>query len=243
MAAAANELLIATVARSLDGLRHVAVGAVSPIPAAGALLAQARSRGQMWVSILGSRRFNSFTDGSRELFDCAAQGRIDAFFLGGVQIDGGANINLVGTGDYPKTDVRFAGSYGSAYLYFVVPQVMLFSLSHSVQTLVESVDFISAPGTSPANVYRPGGPVALLTERCLFAFDRDAGRFALASLHPGQTVDDIVEHTGFAFDVPADVPTTPEPTSDELELIAGDVGLAVGETYPAFAARLQRQAA
>ena len=56
----------------------------------------------MRVSVLGSERHNPFTDGGRELFDCAAQGRIDAFFLGGGQIDGGANINLVGVGGYPR---------------------------------------------------------------------------------------------------------------------------------------------
>ena len=53
-----------------------------------------------------------------ELFDCAAQGRVDAFFLGGGQIDGQGNINLVGTGDYPQNDVRWPGSFGSAFLYY-----------------------------------------------------------------------------------------------------------------------------
>ena len=48
--------------------------------------------------MLNSRRHNSFTDGGRELFDCAGQGRIDVFFLGGGEIDGEANLNLVGIG-------------------------------------------------------------------------------------------------------------------------------------------------
>jgi len=87
-----EELLIYTVARLLHGLEHVAVGASSPIPGAGALLARELSDGQLRVSMLGSREYSPFTDGGRELFDCAAQGRIDAFFLSGVQIDGQANI-------------------------------------------------------------------------------------------------------------------------------------------------------
>ncbi|GIT27423.1 MAG: hypothetical protein CM1200mP41_34670 [Gammaproteobacteria bacterium] len=70
------------------------------VPGAGALLARERSPA-LRVSVLGSERHNTFTDGGRELFDCAAQGRIDGFFLGGAQIDGRANINLVGIGDYP----------------------------------------------------------------------------------------------------------------------------------------------
>ncbi|MGI9505188.1 MAG: CoA synthetase, partial [Geminicoccaceae bacterium] len=112
-------LLIATLAGMLEGLRHVAVGAASPIPAAAALLAKERSGGELQVSILGSERHNPFTDGGKELFDCAAQGRIDAFFLGGGEIDGEANINLVGVGGYPRSKVRWPGSFGSAYLYFL----------------------------------------------------------------------------------------------------------------------------
>ena len=78
------------------------------------------------ISILGSVEHNFFTNGSVELFDCSGQGRIDAFFLGGGQIDGHGNINLVGIGDYPVPAPRWPGSFGSAYLYFVVPRVILF---------------------------------------------------------------------------------------------------------------------
>ena len=243
MSHAGHELLVSLVARWLEGVGHVAVGAISPIPAAGALLAKARAECPMRVSLLASTQHSSFTEGGRELFDCAAQGRIDAFFLGGAQIDGAANINLVGLGPYPKSDVRLAGSFGSAYLYFLVPRVMLFAPEHTTRTLVERVDFVSAPGTSPEGVYRPGGPTAMLTGRCLFEFDRAKARFRLASVHPGQTVDDVVENTGFEFDCPSEVPTTPAPGKDELALIRGDIARALSETYPAFAERLLGAAA
>ena len=91
-----TELLITVAARLLRGCRHVAVGASSPIPGAGALLARTQSREPMRVTVIGSLRHEGFTSGGVELFDMAAQGRIDAFFLGGGQIDGQANINLVG---------------------------------------------------------------------------------------------------------------------------------------------------
>ena len=78
-------------------------------PGAAALLARERSGGRLRVSVLGSERHNPFTDGGVELFDCAAQGRIDAFFLGGGQIDGAANINLVGVGGYPQQPGALAG--------------------------------------------------------------------------------------------------------------------------------------
>ena len=222
----------------LEGLAHVAVGAASPIPGAAALLARERSGGAMRVSVLGSARHNPFTDGGRELFDCAAQGRIDAFFLGGGEIDGAANINLVGVGGYPESRVRWPGSFGSAYLYFLVPRVILFREEHTPRVLVPRVEFISAPGTSPEGVYRPGGPYALVTGRCAFRFDRARARFALQSVHPGHTVAEIVANTGFAFEVPGDVAETPPPSPATLDLIRGSVGRAIAETYPGFAERV-----
>jgi len=102
-----EELMIAVIARMLSGLSHVAVGASSPIPGSAALLARELSGGALRVSLLGRTSNPTFTDGARELFDCAAQGRIDAFFLSGVQIDGQANINLVSLGDPDKPKARF----------------------------------------------------------------------------------------------------------------------------------------
>ena len=233
-----EELLIDALAGMLEGLAHVAVGAASPIPGAAALLARERSDGRLRVSVLGSERHNPFTDGSRELFDCAAQGRIDAFFLGGGEIDGEANINLVGIGGYPSSKVRWPGSFGSAYLYFLVPRVILFREEHSRRVLVPKVEFVSAPGTSPAHVHRPGGPYALVTGRAVFRFDRARARFLLQSVHPGQTLTDILDNTGFEFDLPSDVGETPAPTPATLALICGPVGRAIAETYPGFAGRV-----
>ena len=236
-------LLIATLADMLDGLGHVAVGAASPIPASAALLARERSRGRLRVSILGSERHNPFTDGGKELFDCAAEGRINAFFLGGGQIDGEANINLVGVGDYPTAKVRWPGSFGSAFLYFMVPKVILFRDIHTPRLFVPKVDFVSAPGTSPDNVHRPGGPHALVTSKAVMRFERQRKRFKLQSLHPGETLDDLIAATGFDFDHDRTPAVTPAPDEDTRRLILGPIGQAVAETYPAFAADLARETA
>jgi glutaconate CoA-transferase subunit B len=235
---APDELLICAIARMLDGIGHVAVGAASPVPGAAALLARARSGGRLRVSLLGSEDHNFFTDGGRELFDCAAQGRIDAFFLGGGQIDGAANVNLVGIGPYPKTTVRWPGTFGAAYLYFLVPRVILFREEHSRRVLVPRVDFVSAPGTSAGNIHRPGGPHALVTGRCVFPFDRERRRFRLSSVHPGHTIDEVRAETGFDFDGADEVPPTPAPEPESLALIRGRIGREIAEIYPAFARRL-----
>ena len=186
------------------------------------------------MSLLGSRR-QFFTDGGVELFDCAGQGRIDVFFLSGGQIDGEGNINLVSIGDYDHPTARFPGSFGSGYLYYVVPKVILFRTEHSRRTLVPKVDFVSAPGASAPNVYRTGGPICLITNRCLFGFDRERRRFHLTSVHPGHSAAEVIEHTGFDFDRPEQAPVTRAPDPETVRLMREVVAPELAEVYPKFA--------
>jgi len=231
-----RELLIHVIAGLLHGCRHVAVGAASPVPGSAALLTRAQTGGRLRVSVLGSVKQNFFTNGGVELFDCAGEGRLDAFFLSGGQIDGAANINLMGVGSYPQLDVRWPGSFGSAYLYFVVPRVILFREEHTRRVLVDRVDFVTAPGTSPSGVYRPGGPRHLVTNLALFDFDQGQRQFTLRSIHPGHSLEEVLDNTGFSFRRPEQVPETPVPDAATLALLRGTVRPLIAETYPRFAA-------
>lgn len=233
-----EELLADVIARLIGDSRHVAVGNASPIPATAALLARERGNGSPYVSLLGSRAHTFWTDGGRELFDCAGQGRIDVFFLSGGQIDGEGNINLVSIGNYEQPKVRFPGSFGSAYLYYVVPKVILFRTEHSRRTLVPKVDFISAPGSNESNVFRNGGPIALVTNRCVFSFDRTAKRFRLESVHPGHSVEEVLDNTAFEFDRPDQVPETIAPSAEALKAMRERVAPQLAEVYPEFTAKV-----
>ena len=236
-----EELLISQLSDLLVNDKHVAVGAASPIPGAAALLAKEEAKlvnKRLRVTILHSNKYNNFTDGARELFDCAAQGRIDTFFLGGVQIDGQANINLVGTGSYPKIEKRFPGSFGSALMYFVVPQIILFREEHSPRTLVDQVDFVSAPGVSDENIYRPGGPKYLLTNSALFKFNKDLKKFSLLKLNQNQTIQDIKELTGFKFDVSKNISDMLDPDTLRLKILRDKIAPMVSEFYPEFTNRI-----
>lgn len=230
-----EELLICVITRLLEGVDHVAVGVSSPVPGSAALLQRALSNGATQVTVLNSRNLQTLNDGAGELFDRAAQGRIGAFFLSGGQIDGQANINLVGVGNYPQHHVRWSGSFGSAMLYYVVPRVILFREEHTRRTMVDTVDFISAAGTSPKEVYRPGGPYALVTGLGLFSFNKDRARFKLTSIHPGHSLEEILDNTGFAFDYDETTPTTPTPETDRLSLLRGDIAREIADPYPKFA--------
>jgi len=235
---APEELLACAIARLIGDAAHVAIGAASPIPASACEFLRAQHGGRPRLSLMHQRKANPYTEGSRELFDLAGQGRVDVFFLGGAQIDGEANINLVGTGEYPAVAVRFPGSFGSGFMYFAAKRTILFREEHSRRVLVPKVDFISAPGWSPPEVWRRGGPQALVTGKAIFAWQKEPRRFRLESVHPGHTVSDIRENTGFVFDCPANVPDTQPPSAAELALLRGVVATKIAENYPAFAQRV-----
>jgi glutaconate CoA-transferase subunit B len=229
---AKEELLACVIARLIGDARHLAIGAASPIPATGAYLLQ-QTKPSLRISLLAKRTGNPFTEGSRELFDLAGQGRIDVFFLGGAQIDGEANINLV-----EAEGKRFPGSFGSAYMYFSAGKTILFREEHSPRVLVKKVDFISAPGWSPPEVQRRGGPAALLTGKALFRWQKEKKRFLLESVHPGSSAEDVRADTGFEYDSPAKVPETQGPSGSELEFLRGPVATVIAENYPDFARRV-----
>jgi len=241
-AIAPEERLAASLARLIvdpaaPPARHIAVGAASPIPAAACWLVKLMGH-DVRLSLLHRRSGNPFTEGTRELFDLTGQGRIDLFFLGGGQIDGQANLNLVGTGDWPGMGVRFPGSFGSAFMYMMTPRTILFREEHSPRVLVDRVDNISAPGVSAPGVFRRGTAQALVTGRCVFRFDAAHARFALASLHPGETLDGVRDATGFDFDAEGAIPVTPDPSDAELTLLRGRICDEMVETYPEFCARV-----
>ena len=214
-----EELLACVIARLIGGAKHVAVGAASPIPASGVLLHQHKNPA-LRVSMLHKRKGNPFTEGSRELFDLAGQGRIDVFFLGGAQIDGEANINLVRV-----EGRRFPGSFGSAFMYQVVKNTILFREEHSPRVLVPKVEFVSATGD----------PGALVTGKAVFSWQTHRRRFRLESVHEQE---DIRGDTGFSFDAPSTVPVTAPPSGEDLALLRGPVAKAIAADYPDFAKRV-----
>ena len=220
---AKEELLACVIARLVgDEARHAAIGAASPIPASGCFLLKIRNPG-LRISLLQKRHANPFTEGSRELFDLAGQGRIDVFFLGGAQIDGSGAINLV-----RAEGRRFPGSFGSAFMYPVVPRTILFREEHSRRTLVPRVEFVSARGE----------PAALLTGKALFSWQKERRRFRLESFHPGSSREEIAEQTGFDYDVAPGVAQTAAPSEEELRLLRTRVAKQLAPDYPDFVRRV-----
>jgi glutaconate CoA-transferase subunit B len=100
---------------------------------------------------------------------------------------------------------------------------------HDRRTFVEKVDYVAGVGYPGGIEGRKrlgltrGGPELVVTPKCIFDFDKVAGRMKVASIHPGVGQDDVRESTGFDVGDLSSVPTTPLPTKQELELLRNEV--------------------
>ena len=223
-----------TIAREVRDAETVGVGAVSPIPAAGCILAEQLHAPHITLIILDSEEYYPFPAGSSELHFMAQRGELDLFFLSGIQFDRRGNFNLHVIGDYQAPKVRMAGAYGSGMLYYMAHRVILFRDQHTPRIFVEQVDFVTGAGITPETVYREGGPALLVTPKAILAWDKTAGEWMLDRTQPGSSVADVQQHTGFALRVSTAVHPAPPPTEHELYILRTVVKEKLTRSYPDF---------
>jgi glutaconate CoA-transferase subunit B len=215
------------IARALHDGERVGVGVNSPIPAAAVLLAKRTHAPSLRFRLPGVAGAEPFT-GSKEFFDFAQRGRLDVFFLSGIQIDARGRINLHVLGDYERPERRFPGAFGSAVLYPIVRRVILFRTEHSPRVFVPEVDFVSAAGT----------PDRVVTSLAVLGFDRAAGRLVLDSYHPGQSIESVRAATGFELPARPMVRETSPPSPEQLRVLREEVYPLLAGVYPAFVAAM-----
>jgi glutaconate CoA-transferase, subunit B len=229
-----EELMAVVISREVREGELSVSGTLSPIPAAGLFLAKETTRRGADIGIMGGEPF-PFLVGHKEFFDLAQRGRLGLFFLSGAQIDRQANINLTAIGSYERPKVRLPGGAGSGMLYYMAKRVIVFKTDHNRRSFVERVDFKTSAGVTGANVYRPGGPWKVVTPLCVFGFDKAQGQLVLESTHPGVSVAEVVENTGFSLDLGRPVETTAAPTENELYALRTKVRERLKSAYPRFA--------
>lgn len=209
------------IARAVRDDERVGIGVNSPIPAAGVLLARRLHAPRVQVRLRGIGDAVPFI-GSKEFFDLAQRGKLDLFFLSGVQIDPRGRINLHRAGGR-----RFPGAFGSAVLYAVVRKVILFRTDHSPRTFVPRLDFVTADGS----------PHFVITPKAVLAPDPGTGLLELVSFHPGESVESVRAATGFELPARADVHETTAPTQREIETLRGPVYEEMTAGFPEYVAR------
>jgi glutaconate CoA-transferase, subunit B len=156
-----------------------------------------------------------------ELFAYYLQaGLIDVGFLGASQIDRLGNINTTVIGAYDTPKVRLPGSGGACEIAINAKKVFVI-MPQSKRSFVERIDFTTSPGhlggVPPAGW--GAGPTAVITGLGVYRFRQETGEMELSSLHPGVTLEEARDNTGWELRVADHVTETPPPTSEELTLI------------------------
>jgi glutaconate CoA-transferase subunit B len=160
-----------------------------------------------------------------ELFAFYLQaGLIDAAFLGGAQIDRFGNLNTTVIGDYASPKVRLPGSGGACEIAIHARKVLVI-MRQAQRSFVERLHFRTSPGHSGdpehdrARGWFGSGPTSVVTDLGTYGFDEATGEMTLLTMHPGVTLDQVREHTGWEPKLSADLGETPPPTEAELRLI------------------------
>jgi glutaconate CoA-transferase subunit B len=151
---------------------------------------------------------------------------LEKFCVGAAQLDqyGNANNSVIGS-DYHAPEVRLPGTAGLADMGSIGKQLYYWNPNHSPRSLVKRVDFISAAGyleggDARARLGLAGGPQIVVSNLAVMDFEPESKRMRLKSVHPGKTVAQIREATGFDLLMPDDeVPETRPPTEEQVRLI------------------------
>jgi len=151
-------------------------------------------------------------------------GRIDVGFLGAAQIDEYGNLNTSYIGPYEKPKVKLPGSGGGNDIASSAKRLIVM-MTHDKRKFVKELDYM----TSPGHLEGPGsrkkwsmvgnGPEVVITDTCQMDFDPETLKIRLKSVHPGYTVQDVVDNVMFDLLVPDDVPTTDEPTQKQIDIM------------------------
>ena len=239
-----QELMVAAASRELKDEEAVFVGI--GIPQLGALLAQRTHAPNLTLIYesgvvgtqparlplsIGDPTLVSGTYGVFNFYETFSlllqRGFIDVGFIGGAQVDKFGNINSTVIGDYDKPKVRLPGSGGGCEITGLSKRIIIVT-PHEKRRMVGKVDFITSPGFLDGPGARErfqlgGGPSAVITTMGVLRFDDRTKEMYLSSYHPGLSVDQVKQNTGWDLKISPSVKTTEPPTVKEVEILRKDL--------------------
>jgi acyl CoA:acetate/3-ketoacid CoA transferase beta subunit len=158
----------------------------------------------------------------RKVFDVIAYGKRHVM-MGATQVDRHGNQNISAIGEWQRPTRQLLGSRGAPG-NTVNNRTSYWVPKHSRRVFVERVDVVSGVGPRRA---KEAGPSAarfndihrIVSNLAVFDVRGPDDTLRLLSVHPGVSLDEVREATGFELTVEGDVPTTREPTTEELVVI------------------------
>lgn len=162
----------------------------------------------------------------RRVFDVVAYGKRHVM-MGATQVDRHGNQNISAIGDFARPKRQLLGSRGAPG-NTVNNRTSYWVPKQSPRVFVEQVDVVSGVGPKRA---KEAGPAAaryndihrIVTNLGVFDVGGPDDTVRLRSVHPGVSVEEVQEASGFELSVAApdrsSVPTTREPSYAELVII------------------------
>ena len=152
----------------------------------------------------------------------ANHGGVEA--VSSAQFDGDGAINLSTIGPFESPKVRLPGGAGAAEVIKMYRKMIAYFGNHNSRTLVDKVEFVTGTRWKVGDKSRTEaglqpGPVVVVTNLAVLVKDEDGEPFRIESLHPGVDAQTVVDNTGFELTVPESIPTTTEPTAEQLDLL------------------------
>jgi acyl CoA:acetate/3-ketoacid CoA transferase beta subunit len=159
----------------------------------------------------------------RSVFTVVAAGRRHVM-MGAAQLDRYGNQNISCIGDWARPKAQLLGVRGAPGNTVNHP-VSYWVPRHSRRVFVEAVDMVCGVGYDRAAAAGASFHElrVVVTNLAVLDFQAPGHTMRLRSLHPGVTLSEVVDATGFALAVPNQVPVTRLPTPAELDLIRGEL--------------------
>ncbi|MBN1860945.1 MAG: 3-oxoacid CoA-transferase [Candidatus Thermoplasmatota archaeon] len=191
------------------------------------------------ISVGDSRTFYSAVAASsmHDSMAMAQAGYIDYGFLGGAQIDRFGNLNTTVIGPYDHPKVRLPGSGGANDVGTLCHQTIIL-MRQDKHRFLETIDFLTTPGylngfdsRETAGLPRGSGPYRVISQLGVYGFEKESKQMTLVSLHPGVTIEQVKENSGFEILIPKDVSMTSPPSQKELQILQkiDPAGMVIGK--------------
>lgn len=151
------------------------------------------------------------------------RGYVDVGFMGGAQIDRYGNLNSSFIGDPDDPKIRLPGTGGGNDISSLTQ--MIVTMKHEKRRFVEKVDFITSPGFLSGRSSRrdsgllSGGMYRVVTNLAILGFDEESKAMKVEALHPGVTVEEVQDNTGFDVFIDPKAKTTEPPEEQELQVL------------------------
>jgi glutaconate CoA-transferase subunit B len=151
------------------------------------------------------------------------KGLVDIGFLGGLEVDQFGNLNTTLVGD-PNGQFRHMVGSGGANDIASSARNTIIIMRHEARKLREKIAFNTSPGYLSGGDSREkagliGGPRRVITDKAVFGFHPETKKMMVMTIHPGNTLDDVIGSMGFMPEIPKDVPITEPPTREQIRII------------------------